>query len=92
MTSNSNALFVCQSCSMPLVKPEDFGTNPDGSPNEDYCTQCYQEGHFTEPDITAEEMVTRCVSIMRGMHLPPSQIKQTEEAIPFLKRWRTPLV
>ena len=28
---------ICQSCGMPLQKSEDFGTNPDGSKNQEYC-------------------------------------------------------
>ena len=27
----------CQSCGMPLEKPEDFGTNMNKSRSEDYC-------------------------------------------------------
>ncbi|HBQ96151.1 MAG TPA: hypothetical protein DD856_14985 [Sulfobacillus sp.] len=74
MTSNPDTLFFCQSCSVPLVRIEDFGTNRDGSPNEDYCSHWYRDGHFTEPDITVEDMVSRCVSIMHGMHRPDSEI------------------
>ncbi|MBU4293030.1 MAG: zinc ribbon domain-containing protein [Actinobacteria bacterium] len=37
---NQNTPF-CQSCSMPMMKPEDFGTNADGSKNEEYCTYCF---------------------------------------------------
>ena len=27
----------CQSCAMPLQRPEDLGTNADGSRSEEYC-------------------------------------------------------
>ncbi len=46
----------CQSCTMPMHKPEDFGTNTDGSKNDEYCHYCYQNGKFVEPDITMEQM------------------------------------
>lgn len=36
----------CQSCGMPL-NPEVLGTEKDGSKNEEYCTYCYADGHFT---------------------------------------------
>ena len=37
----------CQRCGMmPLEKPEDFGTNADGSRNKDYCCFCYENGAF----------------------------------------------
>ena len=37
----------CQSCYMPMNKPEDFGKEADGSPSDDYCVHCYQDGDFT---------------------------------------------
>ena len=39
-----NVKFLCQSCESPLSKPEDFGTNADGSKNSDYCNACYENG------------------------------------------------
>ena len=46
----------CNSCGRPIVK-EDYGTNKDGSLNPDFCIDCYQNGEYTEPDITLEEMI-----------------------------------
>ena len=37
---------ACQSCGMPMVKEGDFGTNANGTKNNDYCTYCYQKGKF----------------------------------------------
>ena len=51
-------MVFCNSCGRPIVK-EDYGTNKDGSLNSDYCIDCYQNGEFTEPDITLSEMITR---------------------------------
>ena len=48
----------CNSCGRPIVK-KDYGTNEDGSPNPDYCIDCFQDGEFTEPDITLNEMIIR---------------------------------
>ena len=48
----------CNSCGRPIVKA-DYGTNADGSLNDEYCKDCFQNGEFTEPDITLEEMITR---------------------------------
>lgn len=41
---------ICQSCGMPLSKPEDFGTNADGSESKEYCGFCFQNGRFTEAE------------------------------------------
>lgn len=49
----------CQSCGMPLCKDpkgEGGGTSADGKPSYKYCSYCYEEGEFLEPDISAEEM------------------------------------
>jgi hypothetical protein len=78
----------CQSCAMPMQKPEDFGTEADGSPSKEYCCYCYKDGQFTEPDTTMEQMVEKCVSIMKQMGSPEEQIEQTKAFIPTLKRWK----
>ena len=36
----------CNSCGRPIVK-EDYGTNKDGSPNDEYCIDCFQNGEYT---------------------------------------------
>jgi len=36
----------CVTCGMPLTKAEDFGTNSDGSRNEQYCCHCMQGGNL----------------------------------------------
>ena len=47
----------CQSCGMPLCKdPKGSGTELDGQPSKKYCSYCYEDGKFLQPDITAEEM------------------------------------
>lgn len=79
---------VCQSCAMPIQKPEDFGANVDGSKSEEYCHYCFQNGKFTEPDITIDQMIGKCIGIMRQMKMPEAQIKQTKTFIPTLKRWK----
>lgn len=49
----------CQSCAMPLNKdPKGIGggSNTNGQPSQKYCSYCYEDGKFLQPDITAEEM------------------------------------
>ncbi|MBP3225440.1 MAG: zinc ribbon domain-containing protein, partial [Methanobrevibacter sp.] len=48
----------CNSCGRPIVK-EDYGTNEDGSLNPEFCKDCFQDGKYTEPDITLTEMIVR---------------------------------
>ena len=47
---------ICQSCGMNMDRIEDFGTNADKTPNDDYCVYCFKDGSFTN-NYTIEEMV-----------------------------------
>lgn len=51
----------CQSCGMPLISKgtDQRGTEKDGTLSNNYCHLCYQDGAFTEPAITYEEMLAR---------------------------------
>ena len=63
---------MCQSCGMPFKNdPKGGGTNADGSKSKMYCSLCYENGKFTQPDITAEEMqafVKGKLKEMGGIH------------------------
>ena len=43
---NHDDMNICQSCAMPLYSDDVYGTNADGSKNEDYCKYCYVDGKF----------------------------------------------
>ena len=79
----------CNSCGRPIVKA-DYGTNADGSLNDEYCKDCFQNWQLTEPDITLEEMITRKTKEMmeKNPRLPENQATGiTVGFIPGLKRW-----
>ena len=81
---------VCQSCSMPMGSDDKFGTEADGSRNEDYCFLCYKDGAFLQPDATLEgmiDLVARFMSEKMGM-TPEDAKAQAQGFIPTLKRWR----
>lgn len=84
----------CQSCGMPLIKDEDFGTNADGSVNQDYCRYCYQDGKFLQ-DCTMEEMIEHCSQFVDEVNKQMTKPLTREEYkemmrgyFPQLKRWR----
>ena len=80
--------YVCQSCGMPMMKPEDFGTNEDNSQNKDYCTYCYQEGKFTW-NGNLQEMIDKLVSMHDQMGIGEEDArKMANENLPKLKRWK----
>jgi hypothetical protein len=80
----------CQSCSMPMQAPEDFGTNADGGRSEEYCCYCFQSGEFTDPDITLEGMIDRLAALgAEKMGMAEDQARQmATEVLPRLKRWQ----
>ncbi|MBI5810844.1 MAG: zinc ribbon domain-containing protein [Deltaproteobacteria bacterium] len=82
-------VLFCQSCGMPMEKPEDYGRNRDGGKRE-YCPFCFKNGKFTEPRITVDEMIHKVVGIMARLNVMPES-KAREMAgnfIPKLKRWQ----
>lgn len=81
---------ICQSCGMPMERPEDFGTNADGRKNKDYCCFCFQNGDFTSPDLTMEQMIDRLVRLSDKMGMSQTQARTlAKTVIPKLKRWQT---
>ena len=82
----------CQSCSMPLNKPELLGTEKDGSKSKEYCTYCYQNGSFVNPNMTLEEMKTLVKTQMEKRKIDSSIINMAVSSLPNLKRWTTKMV
>ena len=79
----------CQSCGMPMARdPAGGGTNADGSKTTEYCGYCYQNGAFTQPDITAAEMQRFCIGKMKEMGYPKPIAWLFTRGIPKLKRWQ----
>ena len=80
---------ICQSCSMPLTKPEDFGTELNGTRNDEYCAYCYTNGAFTAPNVTMEQMRDFCIVKMTELRLMTHAQADVlmRDAIPKLKRW-----
>lgn len=66
-----------------------FGTNKNGKINEEYCKYCYVDGKFTNPDISAREMIEKSVEHMvRELKLSEEEARMLASSrIPKLKRW-----
>jgi len=82
--------LFCQSCGMPFEISADFGTNADGSANEDYCIYCYQDGKFTS-EHTLDEMIEICVPTVTAGNSDMDEDqarKMLKEFFPTLKRWK----
>ena len=79
----------CQSCSMPLDKPELLGTEKDGSKSHEYCTYCYQNGAFINPNMTLPEMKTLVKEQMKKMKIDTGIIDMAVNSLPNLKYYRS---
>mgnify|MGYP000642761481 CR=1 FL=1 len=80
---------MCQSCGMPHSKdPGGGGTNADGTRNANYCSYCYQDGAFTQPDFDVAQMQAFCIEMMQkqGMWKPMAWL--LTRGLPRLDRWR----
>ena len=68
--------------------PEKGGTNADKSKSTMYCSYCYQEGAFTQPDFTVDEMKKFCKQKMKEMGFPGFLAGFFTMGIPRLERWK----
>ncbi len=84
----------CQCCAMPLDKPEDKGTEADGSLSGDYCRYCYQNGAFTAPEATMDDIIAFNLKFNAENGHPFGPQEEAEKMMrgwfPTLKRWKTP--
>lgn len=75
---------------MPLSAEFDgFGTEADSSKSAEFCKFCYQNGSFTKPTQTVDEMVQSSIDFMVAeFKMPVEQATQmSNEYIRRLKRW-----
>lgn len=85
--------LFCQSCGMPMHTADQFGTNKDGSANQEYCCYCYKDGVFTQ-DCTMDEMIEHCIKYLDEFNgacntqfSKEEAIAQMQQFFPRLKRW-----
>jgi hypothetical protein len=79
----------CQSCGMPMNKDEKGGgTNADGSKTLLYCSYCFQNGEFTRPDMSLQEMKTLVKGKMKEMGFPGFVASIFTFKMGKLQRWK----
>ena len=79
----------CQSCGMPLSKDESGGgTESDGTKSKKYCSHCYQDGTFTLPNLTLQEMQERVKIKLKEFGFPGFLAGIFTRKIPKLERWK----
>lgn len=80
---------VCQCCGADIKTEGDFGTNPGGAKNEEYCIGCFRDGMFTEPYLTMEKQIDISTKyfMSQGLSEEAAQ-KKAMQHIKGLKRWK----
>jgi len=83
---------MCESCGMPMGETDEmYGTEANGTKSTDFCASCYDQGAFTQPNTTLDEMIQTVADIMAkdfGFD-PADALEQCKVGLPTLKRWRT---
>ena len=69
---------ICQCCAMPIDETT-FGTEADGSKNEEYCQYCYADGHFTK-ECTMDEMIELNLNYLEEFN-KDSEVKYTIDCL-----------
>ena len=79
---------LCQSCGFPIFE-ENKGTNRDTSKNNDYCTNCYQNGKFLDHSLNLHGMQVKLME-MAAIHneISLGEVEQIIMNLPRLKRWQ----
>lgn len=74
---------------MPIKKdPKKGGTNSDGSKSSMYCSLCYANGEFLNPEIdSVEKMQAFVKEKLKSMGFPGFLAGIFTKGIPRLKRW-----
>ncbi len=79
----------CQSCGMPFGKdPQGGGTEKDGSRSLMYCSFCYQNGEFVQPEMTVEKMQELVRQKLAELKVNRLFAWLAVRQIPRLKRWQ----
>jgi hypothetical protein len=79
----------CQSCGMPLTDAAMFGTEKDGSKSEEYCSYCYTDGAFVQPDMTMQAMKDLCLPFVKEGGMDEAAASALlDQTLPQLKRWK----
>ena len=80
---------MCQSCALPFNEEHEhfIATEPDGSKSI-YCTNCYKNGKFIDPNLSMEEMIELLIPVLKEAMGEEAARKEMSTLLPTLKRWK----
>jgi len=78
----------CQSCYMPMDSAEKFGSEKDGSKNNDYCCHCWKNGKFAYKSTLEQAVEDNIPWWKEEGDTDDDARKRIMEVFPTLKRWK----
>jgi hypothetical protein len=84
-TQTRKKYTVCQSCGSPFSKNKNNFTG--GFYDVKYCTECFTDDHFTEPDLTIDGMKRKILDRLQKMGMPGNLARFTDR-LHTLERWK----
>jgi len=79
----------CQSCGMPFDEAHSkFVAKETDGCDSIYCTYCYKDGEFLEPDATIEDMIGMGVPYLSHKIGEEAAREQLSKFVPTLARWK----
>lgn len=80
---------ICQSCGLPLTR-NTYGLNANFTTSKEYCKFCYNNGHFTSPNLTLEQQILKLTEMaVQKFGSTKDEAKRLATTIlPTLKRWQ----
>ncbi|MBY0121530.1 zinc ribbon domain-containing protein [Bacillus sp. S/N-304-OC-R1] len=78
----------CQSCSMPIKNVEDRGTERNQEKSLMFCKHCYQEGEYTQKNISVEDMKEFVKDKCIEMGVPKFLAGMFVRNLDKLERWK----
>jgi len=88
-TATMKAARACQSCGMPMKRDlQGGGSESDGTRSLRYCSHCYADGKFTQPELTVADMQQQVRGRLEEFGIPHLLSGLFTRAIPKLARWQ----
>lgn len=79
----------CQSCGMSISKDsEKGGFEPDGSKSTKFCSHCYADGKFVNPEMTVDEMQILVKRELKELGFPGFITRFYIKGLTKLERWK----
>jgi len=76
---------------MPIDDIALAGTEADGTRSSTYCTYCYREGKFINPNLGLDDMEVIVREQMMKRQMPQHLIDTALTMLPSLERWKQPV-